>query len=93
MGFRNSLRVQNGNPETLTMIVEPWANEYDLVAGGDCEIVALNPSVVPTFGVEPHGGNLIVWVNEGGSTFELWRAGVLRESMPVPIPPWPTPKL
>lgn len=86
MGFRNPLRVHNRNPETLTMIVEPWANEYDVVTGSDCEVVAINPSVMPTFGVEPLGGNLIVSVNESGSTFELWRAGVLMESMPVPIP-------
>lgn len=86
MELRNSLHVQNPNPEAMTLIVEPWANEYEVLLNEKCVIVAVNPSVMPTFGVEPHDGRLIVWVNEGGSTYELWRDGVLADSMPVPIP-------
>lgn len=86
MELRNSLQVQNRDPAILTLIVEPWANEYEVVACEECVVVAVNPVVMPTFGVEPHGRTLIVWVNEGGSTFEFWRAGVLVDSMPVPIP-------
>ena len=86
MGFRNPLQIQNRDAETLTVIVEPWANEYDLTMGEGCVIVAINPSVMPTFGVEPHDGNLIVWVNESGSTFELWRAGDRVDIMTIPIP-------
>lgn len=89
MGFRNSLQVQNRESETLTVIVEPWAAEYELAMGDECVIVAINPSVMPTFGVEPHRGDLIVWVNESGSTYELCRAGVQVDGSPVPIPSWP----
>ena len=92
MGFRNSLRVQNRQPEALTVIVEPWANEYKLAMGEECSIIAINSSVMPTFGVEPHGGDLILSVNESGSTFEVWRAGVRVDRMTVPIPPWPPQK-
>ncbi len=92
MTFRTSLRVHNRNQETLTLVVEPWAAEFDMVMGEECDVVAVNRDVVPSFGVESCSGGLIVWINEGGSTFEFWRAGVLAESMPVPIPGYPLPK-
>jgi hypothetical protein len=93
MGHRNSLRVRNREPETLTVIVEPWANEYQLAMGEECTIVALNTSTMPTFEIVPHDGDLTVSVNESDSTFELWRAGVRVEDMTVPIPSWPPQEL
>lgn len=87
MAFRNPLRVHNHNPETLTVVVEPWASEYELVMGEGCEIVAIHPEVLPTWDISPTAdGDLMVWVNEGGSTYEFWRDGVLEMEMDVPIP-------
>jgi hypothetical protein len=87
MAFRNPLRVINRNPETLTLIVEPWASEFKLLLGEECEVVAINPAVLPTWGVDPTAdGDLIIWVHEGGSMYEFWLAGILVMSMTVPIP-------
>ncbi len=87
MAFRNPMRVINRNLETLTLIVEPWASEFELLMGEECEVVAIHPALLPTWSMtHTADGDLMIWVNEGGSTFEFWRAGVLEMSMPVPIP-------
>ena len=87
MAFRTSLRLcHHGWEPCLFVIVEPWAIEYPVAAGEACEVVAVHPEVVPTFTVGPADGKLVVRVNEGGSTFEFWRAGRLHEQMPVPAP-------
>jgi len=68
------------------LIVEPWAEEFSVAAGDQCLVVALHPSEVPTFGAEVHGdGDLIVWVNESGSTFEFWRGEMREFQTPVAI--------
>lgn len=74
------------------LIMEPWAEEYALVEGEVLDVVAINPTVVPTFGVETHDGALVVWVKESGSTFELWRSGILMDDMAIPIPSLPPQK-
>jgi hypothetical protein len=71
---------------SLTVIVEPWACEYEVVMGEECEVVALHPAILPTFGITPTEGGLIVWINEGGSTYEFWRNEALEDRMPIPDP-------
>ena len=41
---------------------------------------------MPTFSVEMKQNYLIVWVNEGGSTYEFWRGEHCEFSTPNPIP-------
>jgi hypothetical protein len=76
MGFRNPLQVRNGTDAPMAVVVEPWATEFVLEPGGVCEVVATHPDQFPTFGVEPTAGKVIVWVNEGGSLYEIWQGGV-----------------
>jgi hypothetical protein len=75
MAHRNPLRVRNGGDASLVVIVEPWGSEFALPPGTECEVVAINPALQPTLGVEFVGGRLIVWINEGGSTYEVWQDG------------------
>ncbi len=75
MGFRNPLRVRNGTDTPLTVVVEPWATEHILEPGGECEVVATHLDRFPTLGVEPIGGRVIIWLNEGGSLYEIWQGG------------------
>jgi hypothetical protein len=89
MGQRNVLRLL-AYDEPYTVVVEPWANEFPVRVGEECQVVALHHDVIPTFGVELGSGRLIVWVSESGSTFEFWRAGTRELAMPVPIPSLPS---
>jgi hypothetical protein len=88
MSFRNPLRISPGHDEvTLTVIVEPWANEYRVAMGEECVVVARHPTVLPTFGIIPSSNaRVVVWINEGGSTYEFWRGESLEDSTTIPIP-------
>jgi hypothetical protein len=71
----------------FVLIVEPWADEFAIAVGDECQVVACHPTRSPTFGVEVcRSGDLMVWVNEGGSTYEFSRGGAREFWMPVPIP-------
>jgi hypothetical protein len=87
MAFSSVLRVRGAANRSFVLIVEPWADEFTIAADDQCRVVALNPNVPPTFEVEPcRVGDLIVYVNESGSTYEFWRGEVREFWTPVPIP-------
>lgn len=91
MGFRTVLSV-TAHDQPFVLIVEPWAEEFAIEIGDRCEVVALHPSAVPSFGaVVCRGNDLMVWVNESGATYEFWRGGVLEFHTPVAIPYLPPP--
>ena len=83
---QRSIFILRAYDEPFTVVVEPWANEFLVRIGEECQVAALHPSAPPSFGAELAGGKLVLWVNEAGATFEFWRAGALELSMPVPIP-------
>lgn len=85
MEYRNTLGLAAEDPYTVT--VEPWADEFVIHRGQDCSIVAIHHTAPPTFTVRTHrDSDLVVYVNEGGATYEFWRDGQLEFSTPVPIP-------
>jgi hypothetical protein len=67
-------------------IVEPWAEEFEIVPGEECQVVALHPTTLPSFDVALSRGALVVSVLESGSTYEFWRKGVREFHTPVAIP-------
>lgn len=69
-----------------TVIVEPWADEFLVAPSTNCRVIVINPHWPPTFTVELHKAYLIVYVNEGGSTFEFWRDEQKEYWTPVAIP-------
>lgn len=75
--------------EPFWVVVEPWASEFLVRTGEECQVIACHPTVMPSFSAELAHGKLILWVNEAGATFEFWRVGKLELSMPVPIPSLP----
>jgi len=78
MGEKNTLRVFGG-ARPYTLVVEPWADEFLIAPDDHCEVVAINAEYVPFFEVGISNEKLVVWVNEGGTTYEFWRNHV-RES-------------
>ena len=88
MEHRNGITLRAPD-EAFWVVVEPWASEFIVRIGEECQVVALHPGVPPSFGAELADGRLVLWVNEAGATFEFWRAGKLELSMPVPIPSLP----
>lgn len=86
MGFRTILNV-SAYHQAFVLIVEPWAEEFAIAVGDQCEVVAIHPSAAPSFGANVcRGGDLMVWVNESGATYEFWRGGKLEFYTPVAIP-------
>jgi hypothetical protein len=86
MGFRTVLSV-SAHDRSFVLIVEPWAEEFIITIGDQCEVVAMHPSAVPSFGAEVcQGGDLMVWVKESGATYEFWRSGKLEFHTPIAIP-------
>ena len=76
VSYRNPLRIRNSGASQLIVVLEPWAEEFELTPGAVCDVVATNPEIPPTFGVEAVDGHIIVSINEGGSNYEFWRDGV-----------------
>jgi hypothetical protein len=85
MEHRTILRLL-ARDDSYKVIVEPWADEFSVTTHADCRIVALNPLTLPSFEVELYRGALIVYVHEGGSTYEFWRDAVREFWNPIPIP-------
>jgi hypothetical protein len=86
MAFKNTLYV-TAHENPFILIVEPWANEFSVGLGEVCAVIAIHPTVTPTFTAAACRGNdLMLTVNEGGATFEFWRGGEIELLMPVPIP-------
>jgi hypothetical protein len=72
--------------ESFWLIVEPWADEFEIHPQQRCRVVAKHPHLTPSFEAELVQGKLVVYVNEPGCTYELWRGDMLELSMTVPIP-------
>ena len=75
--------------EPFTVIVEPWADEFSVLPGQNCAVVAHHPTVTPRFGASLEQGALIVWVNDSGATFSFVRDGVVEYQTDNAIPPVP----
>jgi len=75
----------SASQQAFRLIVEPWANEFDILPKLRCRVVAKHPNASPTFEVQLVEGMLIAYVNESGATFEFWRGDNLELDMPVPI--------
>jgi hypothetical protein len=84
--FQRSVLRLIARDESYTVVVEPWAEEFVVQIGEDCQVVALHPEIQPTLGAELAGARLIVWVYESGSTCEFWRGRIRERVMSVPIP-------
>lgn len=85
MLHRNAFSL-SARDDPFTVIVEPWAEEFQVDAGSTCKIVALNPDNPPSFDVELYRGALVVTILESESTFEFWRGNMMEFSMPIAIP-------
>jgi len=88
MAIRSTLDVL-GEDKPITVIVEPWADEFVVHPGERCAVVAIHPSAAPTFSVAIVRGQLVVWVNEGGTTFEFLRDGKVDYATDNVVPPTP----
>jgi hypothetical protein len=64
-----------GGDHPYTLVVEPWADEFIIQPDERCRVVGGHDTDACSFGVERRGEYLIVWINEGGATFEFWRNG------------------
>jgi hypothetical protein len=67
------------------LMVEPWADEFEILLGQNCRLVARHPITAPTFGVETVGGLLIAYVNGLGATYAFWRGDNLEFERNAPI--------
>lgn len=71
MRDRRSTLTVCGSEHDVPVIVEPWADEYAIPHGNRGEITAIHSDTCPTFSVEHLPRALVVWVNEGGTTYEF----------------------
>jgi hypothetical protein len=85
MSFHNVLAL-SASKDPYWLIVEPWANEFEIRPQQRCRLVANHPRLVPSLEAELVEGKLVIYVNESGATFEFWRENELELDMPVPIP-------
>jgi hypothetical protein len=79
MSIQTSLLIYGGdNPYWL--VVEPWANQYEILPNDKCRLVAFHPTQQVIFSVELQDQKcLIVYVNSSGSTYEFYKNDELFE--------------
>jgi len=86
MPFQTALHL-TAHERPFVLIVEPWADEFVISGAEQCRLVASNPDAVPRLTAQIVGdGDLMVCVEDCGSTFEFWRGGVCELSNSVPTP-------
>ena len=69
------LPVGNRTAADLVVVVEPWADEVVLGPGEACDVVAIGSERPPALSVDLSSCGLVVWAEEGSSTFEVWQGG------------------
>ncbi len=83
MDIEVSLSVLGGD-EPYTLIVEPWATEYEIYPNDKCALIAINPTQQPSFSVELYIGKcLVARVESGHTTYKFSRNGALEMEMPT----------
>lgn len=69
---RTELAVYGGKTSYI-LVVEPWADEFEIRPGDRCKVVVKGPGVAE-FGIEFHSPeHVVVSILTGGTTFEFWR--------------------
>jgi len=79
MKLRNSLRLENASAESIRIILEPYASEFDLPSGSACEIVGRSDEVHPEILIEYTKAAIVFWGNQPNAVYEYWQDGVLVE--------------
>ena len=69
-----SFRVKNASGSILTIILEPWANEYTVQPGDELEVVERGGDPVEQIGVQAEDAKLIFFARTG-SIMSAWRDG------------------
>ncbi|WPH16911.1 hypothetical protein [Variovorax paradoxus] len=78
MTNRSSVKLKNSFATALSVIVEPWANEFHLPPGSECEVVSIGGAVDTEILIELEApSTLIFWVNTPGALYEYWQDGKL----------------
>jgi hypothetical protein len=73
MSITTTLSILGGN-NSYTVVIEPWANEYEVSPHDICRLVAVHPIQHVDFSIEFHQEKrLIVYINNSGSNYEFYR--------------------
>lgn len=76
MSTRSSIKFMNSTGQSLTAVVEPWATEFDLPHGTECEVFSIGGTEPHRIDIELISPRLIFYVETAGATYEYWQDGV-----------------
>jgi hypothetical protein len=76
MKQRGSVQLSNASPESVRVVVEPWAVEFDLPSRSCCEVVSVGGNPPIDIEVEDHEYGIIVHMNTDGAIYEYWQDGI-----------------
>lgn len=79
MKHRNSVRLVNASAESLRIILEPYASEFDLPSGSACEIIGESDEALPEIFIEYTKAAIVFWGNLPNAVYEYWQDGALVE--------------
>ena len=78
MDNRHSIKLRNSGHSTLRIVIEPWANEWDLPVGSVGEVVSVGGEGKPVIDLDVMAnGRIVFWVETAGSVYEYWQDGQL----------------
>lgn len=76
-----------GANQPYTLVVEPWASQYQIQPEDKCIVLIKHASKVARVGVELNAlSTLTVRARLSGSTYEFWRNGEQEDESPTPAP-------
>jgi hypothetical protein len=69
-----SLRVKNASSRALTIVLEPWAGQYEVQPGDELDVVETGGELMETVEVHTEDARLIFYARTG-SIMTAWRDG------------------
>ena len=77
MTLRESVHFSNASASPLTVVIEPWATEFELPSKSFCEVVSVGGTPPAFIQMEQIDYGLIFWIETSGAIYEYWQDGQL----------------
>lgn len=75
MQNRGSVQLSNASPESVLVVIEPWAIEFELPSRSFCEVVSVGGDLPIDIEVEDNEHGIFFWINTSGAIYEYWQDG------------------
>lgn len=78
MESRSSIKLRNRARRPLTIVIEPWAGQWELAPGSECEVFSVGGEAPPRIDLAWLDESCVAfYIETAGAIYEYWVDGVL----------------